>query len=150
MKWYFEEDISCEELEVVLKKGAFDGEVERLVFLLERLGQASKSFIPVKTADRIQMVALTELILVEVDGQNLCLYTSKGRLLTTERLYKFKEALGNVDFVQVSKQALINTRHLDYLEASFSGNMTAFLSNGLKTTVSRRYLKELERHLGLR
>lgn len=150
MKWQFEEVEDKQELEIVLKKAVFDREVEEVISWLERIHRTPKSYLPVRTADRIQVLQLSDLILVEVDGRDLHLYTSKERLVTQDRLYKFKEMLGHEDFVQISKQALINIRHLDYLEASFSGNMTAFLTKGLKTTVSRRYLKDLEARLGLR
>ncbi|MFV8214762.1 LytTR family DNA-binding domain-containing protein, partial [Streptococcus pluranimalium] len=66
-----------------------------------------------------------------------------------QRLYQFKEKVGSQDMIQVSKQSLINIRHLERMEASFSGNMTAFLTGGLKIAVSRRYLKVLEKRLGL-
>ena len=69
--------------------------------------------------------------------------------LNTKRLYKFQERLNNPDFVQVSKHGLINIQHLEALEASFSGNMLAILTGKRKVDVSRRYLKNLEKRLGL-
>ena len=78
----------------------------------------------------------------------LILETTQGRLLTNDRLYKFRNRLANPDFVQVSKHALININHLKALENSFSGNMLAILTGKIKADVSRRYLSELE-NLGL-
>ena len=150
MKWEFEEKPYQEELTVVLQKANFDSEVEALITLLEQMGQEVRQVFPVKTADRIQMVKLSDLILVTVDGDDLQLYTTNGPLWTRARLYQFKDKWLSRDFVQVSKYSMLNIRHLDYLEASFSGNMTAFLSKGLKTSVSRRYLMDLEVVLGLR
>lgn len=148
MKWTFEES-SNQELEVVVRKSSYDEEVQAVLAYLSQFGQVSPDIVPVKTADRIQMLRVAELIAVEVEGSDLRLHTQKGTLVTTDRLYKFQARLNNPDLVQVSKQTLLNIAHLNYLEASFSGNMTAFLSQGVKVTVSRRYLKALEQKLGL-
>lgn len=53
------------------------------------------------------------------------------------------------DFVQVSKHGIINLNYLESLEAGFTGNMIAKLAFKQKTDVSRRYLPELEKKLGL-
>lgn len=148
MKWTFEES-SNQELEVVVRKSSYDEEAQAVLAYLSQFGQVSPDIVPVKTADRIQMLRVAELIAVEVEGSDLRLHTQKGTLVTTDRLYKFQARLNNPDLVQVSKQTLLNIAHLNYLEASFSGNMTAFLSQGVKVTVSRRYLKALEQKLGL-
>ena len=109
----------------------------------------SPSILPIKTADRIEMLKVEELVSVDVEGTSLILDTLKGRQIITERLYKFQERLNNPDFVQVSKHGLINIHHLEALEASFSGNMLAILTGKRKVDVSRRYLKNLEKRLGL-
>ena len=105
--------------------------------------------VPIKTAERIEVLRVSELILVEVQESKLVLETTRGRLLISERLYRFQERLNNSDFVQVSKQSLININHLEYLEEGFSGTMTAFLTGATKTSVSRKYLKDLAERLGL-
>lgn len=53
------------------------------------------------------------------------------------------------DFVQVSKYGIINLNYLESLEVGFTGNMVAKLAFKQKTDVSRRYLPELEKKLGL-
>lgn len=81
------------------------------------------------------MLKIDDLIYVDVDDTSLILETLKGRRIISGRLYKFKERLNNPDFVQVSKQSLLNINHLEALEASFSGNMLALLT-GKRVTCS--------------
>ena len=57
--------------------------------------------------------------------------------------------LNQTDFIQVSKGAVLNLNHLKTLEAAFSGNMTARLTNDIKVTISRKYLPELKKQLGM-
>jgi DNA-binding LytR/AlgR family response regulator len=64
-------------------------------------------------------------------------------------LAHFADRLASPDFVQVSKHAIVNLNHLLSLEDSFSGSMTAKLSEHTKTSVSRKYVQLLAQRLGL-
>ncbi|WP_288622957.1 LytTR family DNA-binding domain-containing protein [uncultured Streptococcus sp.] len=151
MHYQFEEDSSLpkETIEVLVRSGKYDQAVQDVLDYLAKFEQGRVEILPVKTAVRTELLRVSDLILVDVDGTSLILETTQGRLLTNDRLYKFRQRLANPDFVQVSKHALININHLKALENSFSGNMLAILTGKIKTDVSRRYLSELERRLGL-
>ena len=142
---------SLKELEEygLVKSCQLDNSVQKVLDYLAQFEQKEPTVLPIKTVDRIEMLRVADLILVDVDGSALILETTQGRLLTNDRLYKFRQRLANPDFVQVSKHALININHLKALENSFSGNMLAILTGKIKTDVSRRYLSELEKRLGL-
>lgn len=151
MDYRFEEDRSLEldAIDVTVRSQRLTPPVQQFIDYLTIYQSEGPDIIPVKTADRIEMLRVADLILVEVEGTSLVLETLRGRFIITERLYRFQERLNNPDFVQVSKQSLININHLDYLEDAFSGTMTAFLTKTLKTNVSRKYLKDLAARLGL-
>ena len=149
MKVKFQEDPSLEdEIEVEIRASAESGTVKRLVSYLNKFGKRDRNLLPVKTSDRIVTVKRDELIKVEVQGTSLTYYTLSEVVKTTGRLYQVLENL-NEDFVQVSRHSVINLNYLESLESGFAGNMVAFLAEGLKTEVSRRYLPDLERELGL-
>lgn len=150
MKWRFEEDEASQEMSILVTKDRFDGEVETVIAILEQFQSGQKEVIALKTQDRVQLLKVKDLITVEVDGNDLVITTVKGVLRTQGRLYRLKEQLAHPDIIQVSKYCLININHLDYLENSFSGNMMAFLTGNVKTSVSRRFLKDLEKRLGIR
>lgn len=149
MKWRFEQNQQETELLVTIAKNQYDKEVMDLIACLETFGQKGSSILPIKTDDRVILLALTDVILVDVESDYLLIETCQGQYRVRERLYRFKEKLPATDFVQVSRQSIININHLKSLEASFSGNLLAHLSRGLKTSVSRRYVKDLERTLGI-
>ena len=151
MHYQFEEDSSLpkEAIEVLVRSGKYDQAVQDVLDYLARFNQEKTEVLPVKTAMRTELLRVSDLILVDVDGTSLILETTTGRLITTDRLYKFRERLANPDFVQISKHAVLNINHLKALESSFSGNMLALLTNDIKTDVSRRYLSDLEKALGL-
>ena len=149
MKVKFQKDPSLEdEIEVEVRASAESGTVKRLVSYLNKFGKRDRNLLPVKTSDRIVTVKRDELIKVEVQGTSLTYYTVSEVVKTTGRLYQILENL-NDDFVQVSRHSAINLNYLESLESGFAGNMVAILAEGLKTDVSRSYLPDLERELGL-
>lgn len=149
MKVKFQKDPSLEdEIEVEVRASAESGIVKRLINYLNNFGKKERNLLPVKTSERIVTVKRNELIKVEVQGTRLTYYTVSEVVKTTGRLYQVLENL-NDDFVQVSRHSVINLDYLESLENGFAGNMVAILAEGLKTDVSRRYLLDLERELGL-
>nr|WP_153701141.1 LytTR family DNA-binding domain-containing protein [Limosilactobacillus reuteri] len=115
---------------------------------MDKYNQKNRSLIPIKTEDRILTIKQTELIKVEVTKNTLSFYTKKDIVQTNGRLYQVLTRL-NENFVQVSKHGIINLDQLVSLEAGFTGNMIAKLNYDQRADVSRKYLPELERRLGL-
>ena len=151
MDYQFEEDKELDEgeINVLVRSYSLESSTQQFLDYLSSYQIEAPAILPIKTHDRIEMLKVADLVLVDVDDRTLILETIKGRFLLTERLYKFKERLNNPDFVQVSKHGLININHLEALEDSFSGNMLAILTGKRKADVCRRYLKNLEKRLGL-
>ncbi|MDK8085662.1 LytTR family DNA-binding domain-containing protein [Lactobacillus paragasseri] len=122
--------------------------VNNLLSYIKNFDKKVDSLLPVKTEDRILTIKIEEIIKVEVEKTELSFYTTNAVIKTNGRLYQILEKLNN-DFVQVSKHGIINLNYLESLEVGFTGNMIAKLAFKQKTDVSRRYLPELEKKLGL-
>lgn len=75
-------------------------------------------------------------------------YTTQQVVKANGRLYQVLENLSE-DFVQVSRHSIINLNYLESIESGFAGNMVAMLAVNLRSDISRRYLVNLERKLGL-
>ncbi|MFT8477383.1 MAG: LytTR family DNA-binding domain-containing protein [Liquorilactobacillus sp.] len=150
MRVRFEQDNTLrDEIDVVVKASRQNNETRTLMEYIKRANQESSKIVPVKTADRIIIVKIEDIILVDVQKDTLTIETITDQYVLQERLYKFMQKLHGGTFVQVSKHAVINIDYLIALEDSFAGAMTARLEKNLRTNVSRKFLVELERHLGL-
>ncbi|MDN2452113.1 LytTR family DNA-binding domain-containing protein [Lactobacillus sp. UCMA15818] len=150
MRVRFEQDNTLrDEIDVVVKASRQNNETRTLMEYIKRANQESSKIVPVKTADRIIIVKIEDIILVDVQKDTLTIETITDQYVLQERLYKFMQKLHGGPFVQVSKHAVINIDYLIALEDSFAGAMTARLEKNLRTNVSRKFLVELERHLGL-
>jgi two-component system response regulator LytT len=69
-------------------------------------------------------------------------YTSKKRLIELEKILKGS-------FMKISKTTIVNLNYITSAEASFGGMMCLVMKNGCKDYVSRKYLPDLKRYLGI-
>ncbi|MFC6180698.1 LytTR family DNA-binding domain-containing protein [Lactiplantibacillus daowaiensis] len=126
-----------------------DEQINQLMAYLANYGQQAPTIMPVKADDQLVMVKPATIILADVVAGQLLIMTTQGALTSHERLSHFMQRVANPNFVQVSKHAVLNLDHLVALSDSFSGNLTAKLTNQVKTDVSRKYVKVLMQHLGI-
>lgn len=150
MQIHFQPDPSLgpDDLNIIVNAVNKNERVISLLKYLDKYNQKNRSLIPIKTEDRILTIKQTELIKVEVTKNILSFYTKSDVIQANGRLYQVLTRL-NENFVQVSKHGIINLNHLLSLEAGFIGNMIAKLNFDQRADVSRKYLPELERRLGL-
>ena len=149
MKVEFKKDESLhDEIKVEVKSSEQDSTINKLLAYISKFDKQERSLLPIKTSDRIVTIKMNTLIKIEVQATSLTYYTTAEVVKTTGRLYQVLEVL-NDNFVQVSRHAIINLNYLESIENGFAGNMIVRLANNLKTDVSRKYLPELEKELGL-
>lgn len=150
MQIHFQPDPSLgpDDLNIIVNAVNKNERVISLLRYLDKYNQKNRSLILIKTEDRILTIKQADLIKVEVTKNTLSFYTKKDIVQTNGRLYQVLTRL-NENFVQVSKHGIINLDQLVSLEAGFTGNMIAKLNYDQRADVSRKYLPELERRLGL-
>lgn len=147
----FEEDaqISSQDPLVVVRADQLAGEAKVVLDYLENFKAGPSGVLPIKSDDKLVMLKTEDIILADINQTTLMIYGTEGVYATTETLTRFQNRLNSRNFIQVSRHAVINIDHLESLSDSFSGNMTAKLTNQLKTDVSRRYVKLLMDYLGI-
>ena len=148
VKFHSNPNLEEDQIEVKVISARQTTNVNNLLSYIKNFDKKVDSLLPVKTEDRILTIKIEEIIKVEVEKTELSFYTTNAVIKTNGRLYQILEKLNN-DFVQVSKHGIINLNYLESLEVGFTGNMIAKLAFKQKTDVSRRYLPELEKKLGL-
>ncbi len=89
-----------------------------------------------------------EIYMVRVENGETIIYGEKQKYRSRKRLYELGTQLGK-QFMQISKSTMINLSYMDSIEPGFSGTLLLKLKNGCKDYVSRTYLPEFKRYLGL-
>ncbi len=98
--------------------------------------------------DRIVVIRPDEVYMIRVEGGETVIYTETEKYYSRKRLYGMLEQLGG-GFMQISKQTVINLSCIRSVEAGFSGTLLLKLKNGTSDYVSRKYLPEFKRYLGI-
>ena len=98
--------------------------------------------------EEIVVLKPAEIYMVRIEGGDTVIYGEKQKYRSRKRLYELSELLGK-QFMQISKTTLINLSYMDSIEPGFSGTLLLKLKNGSKDYVSRKYLPEFKKYLGL-
>lgn len=92
---------------------------------------------------------LAEIYYFEVvDGVSF-FYTQNDVFTSKEKLYEFENMSARSTLFRCSKSMILNADKIDYVRPSVSGRFEAVLSNGEIVIVSRKYVAELKRLLGI-
>lgn len=139
--------LSDGEINIQVNANQLNDEVIDLLSMLKNISVDNEKWLPINTDDRVQMLLIKDIVGIEIYHHELVIYTTQSSITTNGTLKDVYSKLKSHDFIQISKSAIININHLDYMEAAFSGNMTAFLTNDLKLNISRKYLHALKKSL---
>ncbi|MBP3852445.1 MAG: LytTR family transcriptional regulator [Erysipelotrichaceae bacterium] len=89
-----------------------------------------------------------DIFMVRIEAGDTIIYGQKDKYRSRKRLYEISQQLGK-QFMQISKTTLINLSYMDSIEPGFSGTLLLKMKNGCKDHVSRKYLPEFKKYLGL-
>lgn len=75
-------------------------------------------------------------------------YTKDDCYETKDRLYELEDSLG-IFCARVSKSMVVNLKKVKNVTSEFGGRMVATMLNGEELIISRSYVKDIKRRLGL-
>ena len=99
--------------------------------------------------DTMHRLKLAEVFYFEVVDDRSFLYTQAAVFEAKEKLYEFERLCAGSTLFRCSKSMILNADRIDYVRPSLSGRFEAVLSNGEKVVVSRKYVADLKRMLGV-
>ena len=145
MKIRFEEkqDIPENDPCVVIQAKQLSDQAREVMEYLEQFSTVNQVVIPIKTDDHLIMVKIDDIILAEIDKNQLTIYTIDKTFTIRDTLINFQHRINRRNFLQISRHAVMNIDHLESLSDSFSGNMMAKLTRGVKSSVSRKYVRNI-------
>lgn len=140
-------DISAEYKEpyAVIHTDKVTDEIQRAVDIL---GSSDMPVTALLNEEDIVVLKPEDIYMVRVENGDTTIYGNKQKYRSRRRLYELSDQLGK-KFMQISKTTLVNLSYLDSIEPGFSGTLLLKLKNGNKDYVSRKYLPEFKRYLGL-
>ena len=140
-------DISAEYKEpfAVIHTDKVTDEIQRIV---DVLGTSETPITARQNEEDIIVLQPKDIYMVRVEDGDTIIYGARQKYRSRKRLYELARQLGK-QFMQISKTTLINLSYMDSIEPGFSGTLLLKLKNGNKDYVSRKYLPEFKKYLGL-
>ena len=111
--------------------------------------EGKPSLLIAKNDDKLFVVKHEDLEIIRTEGGDTKLYNRKFQIFSmTKPLHEIGQLLGS-DFVRISKSAIININRADHLSPSLNGTMCIVMKNGISDYISRKYLKDFKKCLGI-
>ena len=98
--------------------------------------------------NEIHRVPPADVYYIETVDNKTFLYCENEMYETKQKLYELEELRIN-DFLRISKSVIVNLSKIKSLGPSMSGRLEATLKNGERVVISRQYVNELKRNLGV-
>lgn len=128
----------------VIFTDAVTDEIRKIIDMLA----TENSPIIAQQEDRMVIIKPEEVYMVRVEGGDTVIYTEKSKYYSRKRLYEVFERLG-AGFMQISKQTVVNLSCIESVEAGFGGTLLLKLNNDICDYVTRKFLPELKKYLGI-
>ena len=100
--------------------------------------------------DRVEVLEPNDIIRVYANSKKVFAVTDKGEYMLRLRLYEAEERLSLNQFVRISKSEIINLKKVNSFDLNFAGTICVRFFNNEVTYVSRRYVSEIKKVLGVR
>lgn len=138
-----EQDLNCDDIEVLIRYAKTNERVERLLTLLRSFDTRIKC----DEGDTERYVNVSDILYIESVDKRTFVYLEKNVLRTGYRLYQLAEDLADLGFVQISRSCILNLNALESIRPLINSRMEATLQNGERLHVTRRYLAAIKQAL---
>ena len=135
-------------LYIVLYTNALNPQIESLIEYIKQENEYP-GLITAKRNNSSFIFNAREIELVRMEEGLIKLYDGDRRSYRGDgTLQEVKEKLGK-DFIRISKSVIINIFSVSYVSPSISGTMEVTMKNGMVDYISRKYLPDFKRRIGL-
>lgn len=134
-----------DEDEIIVRCNSLD---ENIVALLNKFKSGPKKMSFYKSA-QIMLVEPKDVYYFESVDDKTFAYTKDQVFETKQRIYQLEEELPAGDFFRASKAVIVNLNKIQSLSPAFGGRFEAVLKNGYKVIISRLYVANLKKILGI-
>ncbi len=138
-----EQDLSCTDMEVLIRYAKINKRVKRLLALIRSFDTRIKC----NEENMERYVNVSDIFYIESVDKRTFIYLEKEVLRTDYRLYQLAENLADLGFVQISKSCILNINTLESIKPLINSRMEATLQNGERLYITRKYLGNIKQAL---
>lgn len=135
-----EQDITCKDVEVLVRYAKTSRRVERLITLIRSMDTKIKC----NDGNHERLIHVSDIFYIESVDKRTFVYLENDVYRTDYRLYQAAADFTQLGFVQISKSCILNINALESIKPLFNSRMEATLKNGEKLYVTRKYLNGIK------
>ena len=135
-----------EEDEIIVRCASLDDKFMNLIYSL-KAEQDNK--LTGYMDDKIVKLTPKDIFYFESVDNKVFAYLSKGVYEVHKKLYEIEEEYFYTDFLRISKSAIVNVAKIAYIRPIFNGRFEAKMKNDEKIIISRQYVLDLKKKLGI-
>ena len=152
MKVKIEINPEISEITAIIYAPKLTAEVTTIVENLETMAESVAQqvvLLNAKKDDKFFIIEPKEVDIIRTEGGKIKLYTNKAKEYDlTKPLHEILDQLPS-KFVRISKSTIVNITRVDHLSNSFNGTMYIVMKNGVNDYISRKYLGDFKKRLGM-
>jgi DNA-binding LytR/AlgR family response regulator len=144
LKITIEEPGDGEEEQIIIKCRGMTPELLRIVSQLK-----AQDALVAYDRSEIHRVRPSDIFYIEAVENKTFLYLKEHVYESKQKLYELENLLVGCDFLRISKSVIVNLSKVRSLSPALSGRFEATLENGEKVIISRQYMGDLKKRLGI-
>ena len=144
MKIIIEELIEGDEEQVVIKCHQITPEIQGLISYFK-----TPNILIGYYGKEIHRINTIEISYIETVDNKSFIYCDDKVYESKNKLYELEELLMGNDFLRVSKSVIVNLSKIKKIIPDLSGRFQAVLMNNLNVIISRQYVNDLKKKLGV-
>lgn len=145
MKIIIEDALEGQEDEIIIRCHEVDDHILELIYGMKM----NKHKITCMDQGAIYMVNPQDIYYFEAVDNKVFAYGESKVYDTKYKLYELEELFIHTDFFRASKSTIVNLAKLVRVAPIFNGRFEAVLMNSEKVIISRQYVPELKKKLGI-
>lgn len=145
MKITIETDKNIKETEIHIKCSQVDSELKEIISSFSLYDCKFVGYLD----NEAHFIALNDILYFEVVDGGIFFYTNGKTYESVLKLYKIEEATQNTSFARISKTVVANLRKMISIKKAEHSRLIATMTSGEKLVVSRQYVSEIKRKLGV-
>ncbi len=145
MKINIETSKDINEVEITIKCRDMNEETERLMSVIQLYGHT----IAGKSDGKTYFINLEDILYFDTVDEKVFIYTRDRVYETRLRLYEIEEKFEDTSVIRVSKSAILNLMKVEQVTPMLNGRIKARLQNGESIMISRQYIRNFKRKLGI-
>lgn len=145
MRIVIETPLADEEDEIIIRCKELDSSLMELIYALK----AGWTRLTGYAEDGIVKLSPKEVFYFESVDNKVFAYCKNSVCEIKQKLYEIEESYRDSDFLRISKSVIVNVSKIVKVSPGFNGKFEAYLKNGEKTVISRQYVPDLKKKLGV-